>query len=62
MYCNQKNSEFENLYVEIVDTLIIGGYTQEEAIELVTNLLQTLMTPDELIERVKCLSSSGLFS
>ncbi len=56
MYCNQinrKNSVFENLYVQIVDALIIGGYTQEEAIELVTNLLQTLMTPDELVERVK---------
>ena len=56
---NKKNTEFENLLVIIVDGLIAGGYTQGEAVELVSDLFETVMEPDELIERVTRMRVSG---
>ena len=43
---------FEVLLVKVVDGLIAGGYSEFDAVKLVSDLFESVIPADEVIERI----------
>ena len=53
---------FESALVNIIDALIESGLSEWEATNLVGNLLESLMTPEEIEERIAHTEQNHLLS